>query len=364
MNKKLIALAVAGAIYAPTVMAQSANPVTLYGRMWLMAESVKADGGATGAAQIANRMRISDQSSLFGIRGTEDIGGGVKACFQLETAFKLDQNDTTFAARNSGVGLQAGWGSVLMGRWDTPYKTYTGNFDPFADNTIAGYAGVMNDRGNFNVRATNVIQYWTPKIGGFEARVAWQVNEGKTAAVNPQGWSLGGQWVGGPFRVGLAYEKHEDALRGVAIAGAEEQGISIQAAWKIGGFELGGIYQQYETDAPGVTVNDQTAWSLFGTYTMGKSVFILQYTTSEDGAASTATQPKCDAFAVAWNYNVTKRTTFMMQYFQAKNDNLGTLYQVGAGGSSPNGCNFGSNALGLSAGQDPQGFAVGMRHFF
>jgi predicted porin len=67
---------------------------------------------------------------------------------------------------------------------------------------------------------------------------------------------------------------------------------------------------------------------------------------------------------VAWNYNVTKRTTFMMQYFQAKNDNLGTLYQVGAGGSSPNGCNFGSNALGLSAGQDPQGFAVGMRHFF
>ena len=58
MNKKLIALAVAGAVYAPTVMAQSANPVTLYGRIWLMAESVKADGGASTAVAIANPLEL------------------------------------------------------------------------------------------------------------------------------------------------------------------------------------------------------------------------------------------------------------------------------------------------------------------
>ena len=46
MNKKLIALAVAGATFAPVVMAQTANPVTLYGRAWVMANSIKADGGA------------------------------------------------------------------------------------------------------------------------------------------------------------------------------------------------------------------------------------------------------------------------------------------------------------------------------
>jgi predicted porin len=373
-NKKLIALAVAGAVYAPGVMAQAANPITLYGRAWVMAESVKADGGASTAVPIANRARVSDVNSLFGIRGTEDIGGGVKAFFQLETAFRLDQNTTNFAARNSGVGIQANWGSLLMGRWDTPYKTYTARFDPFSNNTIAGAMGVMNDRGNFNVRAQNVVEYWTPKLGGFEARASWEVNEGKTATVNPQGWSLGGQWVGGPFRVGLAYEKHEDAIRGTAVAGAEEQGLSFMAAWKIGGFEFGGMYQQYKTNnnnVAGLSINQQKAASAWGTYEMGKSKFILAYTGSKDGGANLAnaanpqsTQPKCQAIAVAWNYNVTKRTTFMTQYMGVKNKENVSLYSVTANADSANGCNFDTNKLTLAPGQDPQGFAVGMRHVF
>jgi predicted porin len=386
MNKKLIALAVAGAIYAPTVMAQSANPVTLYGRIWAMAESVKADGGASTAVNIANRMRVSDQSSYLGVRGTEDIGGGVKAFFQLETGFKVDQNDTTFAARNSAVGVQAGWGSILLGRWDTPYKEYAGRFDPFADNTAAGYAGVMNDRGNFDVRAQNSVQYWTPKIGGFEARAVWSVNEGKTPSsgttactgtgcANPWGWGVGGQWVGGPVRLGLAYEKHMDQIRGVAAGGTKEQGISFMAAWKIGGFELGGLYQQYKTNnnnVSGLDINQQKATEIWGTYTMGNNVLILAWTGSKDGAANlvnaanpVTTQPKCQAIAVAWNYNASKRTTFMTQYFGAKNKENASLYSLVAnGGSSANGCNFGSNALSLAPGQDPQEFSVGIRHVF
>jgi predicted porin len=385
MNKKLIALAVAGAIYAPTVMAQSANPVTLYGRAWLMLETVKADGGPSAAVPISNRTRVSDQSSLFGIRGTEDIGGGVKAFFQMETAFNLSDNGTNFAARNSGVGLQAGWGSVLMGRWDTPYKQYTGNFDPFADNTAAGFAGVMNDRGNFDIRAQNVIQYWTPKIGGFEARIAWQVNEGKTpisgtaancastaaGCANPWGWSVGGQWVGSAIRAGFAYEQHKDSIRGVTQGGTKEQGMSFMLAGKMGGFELGGIYQQYKTNnnnVAGLSISDQKALEIFGTYTMNKSVFILAWTSSKDGAANNTalSQPNCQAIAVAWNYNVTKRTTFMTQYYGAKNKENNALYSLvpANGAANANGCNFGSNGLALAPGQDPQEFSIGMRHLF
>ena len=74
---------------------------------------------------------LTEQLSLLGVRGTEDLGGGLKAFFQLETAFKPDQNDTGFAARNSGVGLQGAWGSVLLGRWHTPYKVTVDNVDPF-----------------------------------------------------------------------------------------------------------------------------------------------------------------------------------------------------------------------------------------
>jgi predicted porin len=104
MNKKLIALAVAGACVAPAAMAQTANPVTLYGRIYATFENVQATGG-TGA-DVTSRNRVNDQASYLGVRGTEDLGGGLKAVFQLETGFAPDANSTVFANRNSGVGLQ------------------------------------------------------------------------------------------------------------------------------------------------------------------------------------------------------------------------------------------------------------------
>src|SRR5271154_5090711 len=72
MNKKLIALAVAGACVAPAAMAQTANPVPLYGRIYATFETVQATGG-TGA-DVPSRNRVADQASLLGVRGTEDLG--------------------------------------------------------------------------------------------------------------------------------------------------------------------------------------------------------------------------------------------------------------------------------------------------
>ena len=125
MNKKLIALALAGAFVAPVAMAQTANPVTLYGRVHLTFDYVESKG--TGG--VPARTRITDQASLLGVRGSEDLGGGLKAFFQLETAFAPDQTGGAFAGRNSAVGLQGGWGSLFMGRWDTPFKMANGDVD-------------------------------------------------------------------------------------------------------------------------------------------------------------------------------------------------------------------------------------------
>ncbi len=106
--------------------------------VWPRLRDVRVVEAKGGASPVVRRERVSDQASLLGVRGTEDLGGGLSAFFQLETAFKPDQNDTTFAARNSGVGLQGAWGSVMMGRWDTPFKTTTIAIDPFGDLTLAG----------------------------------------------------------------------------------------------------------------------------------------------------------------------------------------------------------------------------------
>src|SRR5205814_4219924 len=118
---------------------------TLYGIVYATVESVEAK--SNGTANIVRRNRVTDQASRLGVRGTEDLGGGLKAFFQLETSFKPDQNDSAFAGRNSAVGLQGGWGSFLIGRWDTPFKIATGAVDPFGDVTLGGISAALNGSG-------------------------------------------------------------------------------------------------------------------------------------------------------------------------------------------------------------------------
>src|SRR6476659_5826103 len=114
-----MAALVALASTTPAAIAQSPDVVTLYGRVFVMLESVEAQGGA---APLPRRNRITDQSSLIGVRGTEYLGSGLTAWFQLETPFLADQNNTAFATRNSAVGLRNSLGGVLLGRWDTPFR--------------------------------------------------------------------------------------------------------------------------------------------------------------------------------------------------------------------------------------------------
>jgi predicted porin len=343
MNKKLIALAVAAASVAPAAMAQTANPVTLYGRIYVMFESVEAKGGTS---PVARRNRVADQSSLLGVRGTEDLGGGLKAFFQLETAFKPDQNDTVFAARNSGVGLQAGWGSLLLGRWDTPYKTVTTAVDPFGDLTIGGITGINNDATNHDRRAQNVVQYWSPSMAGFALRASYSANEGKTATLNPSETAASLTWGNGPIYLFYAYEEIKDA----SAALSKQEANSAGGSFNIGPFKLGGLYAEYKK----TNLTKKKSYMLNGVWTVAKHQFIYQYQDSQDGGASGAEQPEASSHTVGYQYNFSKRTMFLAQYVKVDNNNAaGTGYG-----------NFGSNRLTIANGQDPQGFAAGFRHLF
>ena len=325
MNKKLIALAIAGACAAPHVMAQTANPVTLYGRVYVTAEWVESDSNES-------RTRIEDQASLLGVRGTEDLGGGLKAFFQLETAFRPDQNNTTFAARNSGIGLQGGWGSFVMGRWDMPFKSATIGVDPFGDLTIGGITGTLSDRGNFDRRDQNVVQYWSPNMGGFAFRLAGTADE----TPDVRDWGANVTYRKGPLYAFLAWEQHELA------AGADEEAWAGGASFAFGAFKLGGQYQQIEKGAV-----EMDNWMGNVVWTVGKNQFIYQYMQSEDAPAD------CQSHHVGYQYNFTKRTFFLAQYSQIEND-------PGAN------CNFGANRLTINAaaGEEVKGFSLGMRHVF
>lgn len=383
MNKKLLALAVAGATFAPAVMAQSANPVTLYGRAWVMVNSIKASGGPT---PLGTRTSVVNESSMFGIRGTEDLGGGLKAFFQMEVGFAPEENATTVASlnptptttplsinnspvsgRNSGVGLQGAFGSVLVGRWDSPFKLSAIFVDPYGQNTIGNQLSVVNT-GNFNRREVNSVHYWTPTVAGFSARAMYGANEGKSlaraaVAANPTtgapivpaalatspsstGFSL--DYATGPVRVNFSQERHKDFRGAVATAGVTEKGMNLAGTFTFGPVKIGLLAQKIEaTDR-----TDKKASFAALTYTAGKSEFIASYGKVKNGAALTVAQPEAKQSAVGYNYNFSKRTTFNARYASLKN-NAASAAAMDASGLP-----------GFAAGNDPKGFGVGLRHTF
>jgi predicted porin len=89
----------------------------------------------------------------------------------------------TISLRNTYVGLNGGFGTVLFGTHDTPYKTATGQFDAFVD-TMGDYnaiIGNVNGDANFELRPKDVVAYVTPSLGGVQLSVAWVLSGTETS---------------------------------------------------------------------------------------------------------------------------------------------------------------------------------------
>ncbi|MGZ5038000.1 MAG: porin [Usitatibacter sp.] len=399
MKRTLIAfMAAAGA--AAAAMAQAEDAVTLYGRVYATFESVEAKGqlgspGAAGAclapscaAPVVRRNRVADQASNLGVRGTEDLGRGIKAFFQLETQFKPDQNDTTFANRNSGVGLVGGFGQVLMGRWDTPFKDRNGEVDPFGDLTIGAFttalqgSGVAGASGQFDRRDQNVVQYWTPNVLGFEARFSYSANEARTAASNPQSQGASITWARGTAFAGYSYHELKDQPFGVftntapaqpAVLAIGSVNVGKQAAHsvfgslKVGPVTLSADYQEYRRTSPSlpaamspgtvVAFDKQKSWMAAVVWATGAHRLIYEYTATKGGgqqafdARYTPQSPECDVSAIGYQYDFSRRTFLLAQYVRVNNNATAT-------------CNFGFNTIAIAPGQEPVGYSLGVRHIF
>ena len=360
-----IAAATIAAAFASPALAQL-KPVagfewSLYGRVYLTGESVKSDGGS---APLSSRTRVSDNSSLLGVRAEKALGGSLKGWGQLETGFKAD--DTTggtnsFATRNSGVGLMGGFGNVFLGRWDTPFKiSQLLATDPFGDLTIASPSGVAMRQLAFDNRANNILQYWTPTFSGFMARLATTSNEGKSDAVavpgtaagaNPRLYSGSLEWTSGPFYVAYGYEKHKDSIANVtATQGVDETGHGIAGKYTMGWATVSGQYGQY--DRTGTDKQKSGMLNLTGTF--GVHQAIASYRKSKNGGLTGTEQPQCDGYALAYKYLFDRNLDFIAEYVQVKNK-VGGL------------CDFGQNGVGAAAtadGGDPKGIAAGLRYTF
>lgn len=338
MKKSLIALAVAGVVSAPA-FAATAN-VDVYGKMHM---SVSLYDDQTAAT---NDVQISSNASRIGFKGAEDLGGGLKAIWQLESTVDLDEGGGSFATRNSFVGLSGGFGTFLLGNHDTPLKTVGRKIDLFGD-TIADSRNVMGQ--GSDIRAKNAVMYMSPSFSGLDFAAAYSTDIGTPTTAgdldNSSIYNLSATYANGPLFLGLGYgdgDGHEKAGYGKHMRAA--------AGFTFGSFKVVGQYDKRDDDN---TINaggqngDFDAWLVGGAFTMGAMVFKANYMDGDfDGAG--AADPK--QWTVGMDYNLSKRTTVYALYADAENFSLGR----GVGST---------DVVGGATG-DVSAFSLGITHAF
>ncbi|MCW7539875.1 porin [Aquabacterium sp. A7-Y] len=206
MKKSLLALAVLGA-FAGAASAQSA--VTIYGKIDMgLAKANDGESILTGGPS-NDKLQVREQAgSRLGFRGTEDLGGGLKANFQIEHRFQPDGGNITSAASfwdgMSWVGLSGAFGELRLGRDYSPYFWTNIAADPWGYDTVA-QAGMLHTSAGIAVsRYGNMISYRTPDMGGLTAQAAIGLAE-KDDTEHNIGFNV--QYKGGPLYAGFGYHR-------------------------------------------------------------------------------------------------------------------------------------------------------------
>jgi predicted porin len=398
MKKKLISMAVAAAMVAPAAAMAEA---ILYGKLHVSIDYAdvknvigREDFKGWGVNATGEYMPGAGRAQRIGVKGSEDLGNGLKAIYQVELGLAFGasddnipgNNNNSFNVRNSFVGLAGGFGSVLVGRHDTPFKISTGKLDMFAD-TMADYNGTV---GFDDLRVDNAIAYISPSFSGFQFMGALVAPGGATAYgdenINSDqlngAWSLAGIYSNGPFFASLAYENLSNEM--FMDSAWSENGRCYNASgipnavdcyhaeddytkWRVGlglldwnGFTLSGVYESqdnrpFSSDwTSGVRDNweGEELWQIQAGYAFGnnqvKAMYgaadrddIKAYNTRTNSWESAGAPGDKNTWAIAFDHNFSKRTKAYVLYTAVDDD-----------------------ARRLIPGSEWSGFSMGMIHSF
>jgi len=393
MQKKLLAVAVAGALGAPAIAMAQTSTVQIYGTAYI--EYAWAKQGVAGVAPLNKRNNVDilqAPGSSIGFKGEEKLGGGLSAWFQCEsTADIRGQSPEGFCSRNSALGLKGGFGNVFIGRWDTPFKRTISPTNVAGNDTgVWGTAFLLTGgststldgsaRATFKRRQANMINYDSPDFGGFQVMAGYSSINGATGTTTSvtnaksRVMSLGAQYSAGPLYVSGAYEKHRDF--GGAGAPAATGGTTSDSGWHIGAaytwgpVRFGGQYTRQKLEVTSTTESKVSAWHAGVDWTIvGPHGLRAAYTQAGDIkgnstvpiAGSSSTRPAAitgglsgstgaKLYQIRYVYTFSKRTEFNFGYVKL-NNNARAFYAIG-GLSAPN------------AGEDQSAWAASMRHTF
>ncbi len=384
MKKTLIALAVFGTFSGAALA--NGNNVQLYGLIDMGVTHFdgisNGKGGTTSSTGVSSGVQ---SGSRIGLKGTEDLGGGMSVFFDAETGFCAAGTTQAavvgsgkvasggyctgggFMQRQSYVGLQGDFGQVIGGRMYNADFNNEANMDPFG----YGLTGDIGNMGLAGARSDQVLAYVTPNLSGFTGVAAYVFSINGTVANDaaastsnvPRAWTVNGEYDNGPITAGLNYTQATNVTQ--ASAAAVNDGkmdlYQIYGAYNFGVAKVSGIYEHQKMDYYN---GANKFWMLGLTVPVGPGSILASYSERQNDMSTTTapavtSQGTAKQYAIGYTYSLSKQTNLYASYAHISN-NAATATQVGtafAVGDSTDGF------TGVT-GQSSTGLAVGIRHQF
>ena len=337
-SKLLIAVGVAGAF---SMAAQAQSSVTLYGSLDAGLLYVNNAGGHS--AWLQGSSALSD--TYFGLRGAEDLGGGNKAIFRLESGFALNNGGFSGGSmfnRQAYVGLSnSAYGTLTLGR------QYDSVVDYLSPLSLAGQAGGINvaahPLNNDNIGAqysvANAVKYQSVNYAGFTFGGMYGFSNSPDFA-NGRAWSVGAGYENGPFKLAAAYDQSNNNLNGFNGAGAtanENLVAGLRRTYGVGGtYAFGpgtvGLLWTHTKLQDAAMLNGANLRmdniELNGTYGLTPALAVVgnyTYSFGKVSGAGDSGSPRWHSATLGLDYSLSKRTDVYLAaaYQHGNNDALG-----------------------------------------
>lgn len=334
MKKSIVALAVLGS-FATVAAAQSS--VTLFGVVDAAARYNKANGQTKKSLASGG-----SATSRLGVRGVEDLGGGLKASFWLEGQVNVDEGsaDTSkFWGRRSTISLSGEFGEVRLGRFKSAARLHIEDYDPVGTTGLGSIAQVYSALGSGTdlSRFDNQVTYILPgNLGGFYGSAEVAAGEG-TDNKKQLGGRVG--FKSGPFDISAALSQ--------AGKNTKYKVSTIGGSYNLDVVKLNALY----------TVNkygsaQQKAVTLAAIAPLGSGSVWGSYTKADANSAAEKAGVVYDATLIAAGYvhNLSKRTALYTTVSKIENKGKGKFAL--------------SNSPAVAAGGGSGGFDVGVKHSF
>jgi predicted porin len=336
--KKRVMGVLAGALALAGTGAWGQSSVQLMGLVDAYVGGIKMAGDA-GRTNVVNSGGMT--TSWWGMKGTEDLGGGLKANFLLTSFFQGDSGvqgrfpGDTFWSRDANVGLSGGFGSVSVGRGLAPNFLPTILFNPFGDSftfsplVLHGNVPLFNGTGWTGTTPSdtgwsNEIVYTTPDFSGLSANVHYQFGE-VAGSSGPKNVGVNVLYFKGPFAATAFYERAE-VTNPVSVRFATGD---VKTAWMLGAsydFTIAKAFATYGQAKSDTLVPEAKTLSLGASVPLGAGKILVSTARTEVNPGNTRRTT-----TVGYDYNFSKSTDVyaMLMHDSISSFNSGTSWGVG-----------------------------------